>query len=40
VGSNLKEAQKFYEKMGTVKVDEMEIHKGIKSFLYIQNIEE
>jgi len=40
VGSNLKEAQKFYEKMGAVKVDEMEIHKGIKSLLYIQNVEE
>jgi len=40
VGSNLKEAQKFYEKMGAEKIDEIEIHKGIKSFLYIQNIEE
>jgi len=40
VGSNLKEAQKFYEKMGAEKIGEIEIHKGMKSFLYIHNIEE
>jgi len=40
VGSNLKEAQRFYEKMGAEKIDEIEIHKGMKSFLYIHNIEE
>jgi ribosomal protein S18 acetylase RimI-like enzyme len=40
VGSNLKEAQKFYEKMGAEKKGDIEIHKGMKSFLYIHNIEE
>lgn len=38
VGSNLKEANKFYEKMGAKKILEVEIHKGSKSYLYLHNI--
>lgn len=38
VGSNLTEANKFYEKMGAKKILEIEIHKGTKSYLYLHNI--
>lgn len=38
VGSNLAEANKFYEKMGAKKILEVEIHKGSKSYLYLHNI--
>lgn len=38
VGSNLTEANKFYEKMGAKKILEVEIHKGSKSYLYLHNI--
>mgnify|MGYP001048100087 CR=1 FL=1 len=38
VGSNLIEANKFYEKMGAKKILELEIHKGSKSYLYLHNI--
>ena len=39
VGEKLKEAQNFYEKMGAKKVKEFELHKGEKSFIYIQKVE-
>ncbi len=39
VGAQLKEAQKFYEKMGAEKVAEFELHKGEKSFIYIQKVD-
>lgn len=39
VGAELKEAQKFYEKMGAKKVGEFELHKGNKSYVYIQKVE-
>ena len=38
VGAQLKEAQKFYEKMGAKKVAEFELHKGEKSYIYIQKV--
>jgi len=34
VGEELLGAQKFYEKMGAVKVGMIEVHKGAKSFVY------
>jgi ribosomal protein S18 acetylase RimI-like enzyme len=37
-GFNQISAQKFYEKMGAIKVKEFELHKDIKSILYIMNI--
>jgi ribosomal protein S18 acetylase RimI-like enzyme len=39
VGSKLKKAIKFYEKMGCEKVGEIEVHKGEISFVYIYHIE-
>ncbi len=39
VGEKLQGAQKFYEKMGAKKVKEFELHKGEKSFVYIQKVE-
>lgn len=33
-GNELIRAQKFYEKMGAVKVNDMEIHKGHRSWIY------
>ncbi len=33
-GDELIRAQKFYEKMGAVKVNDMEIHKGHRSWIY------
>ncbi|MEK7376956.1 MAG: GNAT family N-acetyltransferase, partial [Candidatus Margulisiibacteriota bacterium] len=38
VGSNLLQAQRFYEKMGCGFVSEIEVHKGEKSKFYIYNI--
>ena len=37
VGANL-EANIFYKKNGFIKIKEVELHKGIKSFIYIKNI--
>lgn len=39
VGEKLKGAQKFYESMGAEKIKEFELHKGEKSFVYIQKVE-
>jgi len=37
VGADL-EANIFYQKNGFIKIKEIELHKGIKSFIYIKNI--
>ena len=34
-GNELIRAQKFYEKMGAVLINDMEIHKGHRSLIYI-----
>ena len=39
VGEKLIDAQRFYEKMGAKKVSEFELHKGEKSFIYVQRID-
>ena len=39
VGEKLIDAQRFYEKMGAKKVSEFELHKGEKSFVYVQRID-
>lgn len=38
VGAELKGAQRFYERMGAEKIAEFELHKGNKSYIYIQKI--
>ena len=38
VGEKLKGAQKFYEKMGAKKIAEFELHKGEKSYIYLQKV--
>ncbi|MDR2169839.1 MAG: GNAT family N-acetyltransferase [Planctomycetaceae bacterium] len=38
-GENQVKAQRFYENNNAIKVQETEIHQGIKSFIYIYNIE-
>jgi len=38
VGSELIPAQKFYEKMGAERVGEIEVHKGEKSYIYLQKL--
>ncbi len=40
VGTNLKTAQKFYEKMGARKLGNFELHKGKKSIIYVHRLEE
>ncbi len=35
VGDNLFYANKFYQKMGCIKVAEIEVHKGDKSNIYV-----
>jgi ribosomal protein S18 acetylase RimI-like enzyme len=37
-GENLVAAQKFYEKLGAEKADEIEVHKGQKTIVYIFKI--
>ena len=39
VGRNLKRAQKFYEKMGAIRIGEFELHKGMKSLVYVQEVD-
>ena len=38
VGSNLLQAQRFYEKMGCKYISEIEVHKGEKSKVYVYDI--
>ena len=37
-GESLHGAHKFYEKLGAVKVDEVEVHAGQKTFVYVYEI--
>ncbi len=39
VGSELKHAKKFYEKLGAEQIGEIELHKGADSIIYIFKVE-
>jgi hypothetical protein len=40
VGDNLKQAKRFYEKMGAQKVRKIELHKGEASWVYFFELKE
>jgi len=37
-GESLKQAQRFYEKLGAIKIGTIEVHKGQKTFVYCYKI--
>lgn len=38
VGADLVSSIKFYDKMGAIRINDLEVHKGEKSWIYIQEV--